>query len=185
MLNVTFSLLGFIVFGCVLLGYNIFIFLIFLTGSILYGIWIAIFLKKRKFLDYELFEKQAMNNNKTYALHHLHARNKTAKLPNNSARGNGRMYKQTCPRSMKSLKLQQTQEAGSIFMNEVKTSSSPCSQRQPSFTDNDLGNDADGDHHRTTQCAGGATDEAPLLIDVKISLEKVVDEISRREKKKC
>lgn len=46
MLNVTFSLLSFIVFGCVLLGYNIFIFLIFLTGSILYGIWIAIFLKK-------------------------------------------------------------------------------------------------------------------------------------------
>lgn len=43
MLNVTFSLLSFIVFGCVLLGYNIFIFLIFLTGSILYGIWIAIF----------------------------------------------------------------------------------------------------------------------------------------------
>ena len=42
------------------------IFLIFVMGSVLYGVWIAFFLRKRKVLDYELFEKQAENNNKTY-----------------------------------------------------------------------------------------------------------------------
>ena len=66
MLNVTFSLLSFVVFGCVLFSYNLTIFCIFLLASILYALWIALFLGKRKILDYELFEKQAENSNKTY-----------------------------------------------------------------------------------------------------------------------
>ena len=120
MLNVTFSLLSFIVFGCVLLGYNIFIFLIFLTGSILYCIWIAIFLKKRKLLDYELFEKQAMNNNKTYQ---FITSMQEIKLQNCEQRRRWEwedVQADLFQVNMKSLKLQQTQEAGSIFINEVK-----------------------------------------------------------------
>ena len=120
MLNVTFSLLSFIVFGCVLLGYNIFIFLIFLTESILYGIWIAIFLKKRKLLDYELFEKQAMNNNKTYQ---FITSMQEIKLQNCEQRCRWEwedVQADLFQVNMKSLKLQQTQEAGSIFINEVK-----------------------------------------------------------------
>ncbi len=120
MLNVTFSLLSFIVFGCVLLGYNIFTFLIFLTGSILYGIWIAIFLKKRKLLDYELFEKQAMNNNKTYQ---FITSMQEIKLQNCEQRRRWEwedVQADLFQVNMKSLKLQQTQEAGSIFINEVK-----------------------------------------------------------------
>lgn len=120
MLNVTFSLLSFIVFGCVLLGYNTFIFLIFLIGSILYGIWIAIFLKRRKLLDYELFEKQAMNNNKTYQ---FITSMQEIKLQNCEQRRRWEwedVQADLFQVNMKSLKLQQTQEAGSIFINEVK-----------------------------------------------------------------
>ena len=120
MLNVTFSLLSFIVFGCVLLGYNTFIFLIFLIGSILYGIWIAIFLKRRKLLDYELFEKQAMNNNKTYQ---FITSMQEMKLQNCEQRRRWEwedVQADLFQVNMKSLKLQQIQEAGSIFINEVK-----------------------------------------------------------------
>ena len=120
MLNVTFSLLSFIVFGCVLLGYNTFIFLIFLIGSILYGIWIAIFLKRRKLLDYELFEKQAMNNNKT---DQFITSMQEIKLQNCEQRRRWEwedVQADLFQVNMKSLKLQQTQEAGSIFINEVK-----------------------------------------------------------------
>lgn len=120
MLNVTFSLLSFIVFGCVLLGYNTFIFLIFLIGSILYGIWIAVFLKRRKLLDYELFEKQAMNNNKTYQ---FITSMQEIKLQNCEQRRRWEwedVQADLFQVNMKSLKLQQTQEAGSIFINEVK-----------------------------------------------------------------
>jgi ATP-binding cassette subfamily B protein len=64
-LSVLFSLLSFIVFGIVLFCYNRLIFLIFIVGSILYGVWIAAFLRRRKVLDYMLFEQQAINNNRT------------------------------------------------------------------------------------------------------------------------
>ena len=120
MLNVTFSLLSFIVFGCVLLGYNTFIFLIFLIGSILYGIWIAIFLKRRRLLDYELFEKQAMNNNTTYQFITCMQQ---IKLQNCEQRRRWvweDVQADIFQVNMKSLKLQQIQEAGSIFINEVK-----------------------------------------------------------------
>lgn len=36
-----------------------------MLGNILYDAWMTLFLKRRKVLDYELFEQQAINNNKT------------------------------------------------------------------------------------------------------------------------
>lgn len=65
-LSVIFTLLTFVVFGVVLFIYNHWIFGIFLTGSLLYSSWIALFLRKRKVLDYELFEKEAINQSRTY-----------------------------------------------------------------------------------------------------------------------
>ena len=67
-LNIVFSFLSFIIFGIVLFIYNHYIFGIFTAGSICYGLWITSFLKKRKVIDYELFEQQAINQNKTYQL---------------------------------------------------------------------------------------------------------------------
>ena len=65
-LSIVFSLFTFVVFSIVLLSYNWLIFAIFMLGSLLYGGWLALFLRRRKVLDYELFEQQAINNNKTY-----------------------------------------------------------------------------------------------------------------------
>ena len=65
-LSVMFTTLSFLIFGIILAYYDISIFAVFLAGSALYGIWIATFLQRRKVLDYELFEKQAINQNKTY-----------------------------------------------------------------------------------------------------------------------
>lgn len=67
-LGVIFTFLSFIVFGVVLLIYNQTIFYIFTIGSVIYGLWITKFLHKRKIIDYELFEQQAKNQNKTYQL---------------------------------------------------------------------------------------------------------------------
>ncbi len=120
MLNVTFSLLSFFVFGCVLFTYNLLIFGIFLAGSILYGIWIAFFLKKRKLLDYELFERQAINSNRTYQ---FITSMQEIKLQDCEQRRRWEwedVQADLFEVNMKSLKLQQTQEAGSIFINEVK-----------------------------------------------------------------
>ena len=65
-LSIVFSLFTFVVFSIVLLFYNWLVFAIFMLGSLLYGGWLALFLRRRKVLDYELFEQQAINNNKTY-----------------------------------------------------------------------------------------------------------------------
>lgn len=55
----------FVMFSVVLFFYNKLVFAIFLLGSILYVGWMTLFLKRRKVLDYELFEQQSINN-KTY-----------------------------------------------------------------------------------------------------------------------
>ena len=48
--------------------YHLPIFTVFITGSIFYGLWIWIFLKKRRLFDYKIFEQQGMNRNVVYQL---------------------------------------------------------------------------------------------------------------------
>lgn len=119
-LNITFAMLTFVVFSVVLFFYNKFVFAIFLLGSILYGAWMTLFLKRRKVLDYELFEQQAINNNKTYE---FITSMQEIKLQDCEQRRRWEWEDTQADLfgvQMKSLKLQQTQEAGSIFINEVK-----------------------------------------------------------------
>ena len=119
-LNMAFSLISFAVFSCVLLVYNRLIFLIFLIGSILFGGWMALFLRRRKVIDYELFEQQAANNNKTYQ---FLTSMQEIKLQDCEQRRRWEwedVQADLFHIQMKSLKLQQTQEAGSIFINELK-----------------------------------------------------------------
>lgn len=119
-LSVVFSFLSFIVFGIVLLWYSLPIFGIFLTGSICYALWIALFLKRRKQIDYLYFESQAKNNNKTYQ---FITAMQEIKLQDCEQRRRWEwedVQAELFETNMKSLKLQQTQEAGSIFINEIK-----------------------------------------------------------------
>ena len=119
-LSVMFSLLSFVVFGIVLFFYDWLIFVLFLGGSILYGGWIAMFLSRRKVLDYELFEKQAVNNTKTYQ---FITSMQEIKLQDCEQRRRWEwedVQADLFDVQMKSLKLQQQQEAGSIFINEAK-----------------------------------------------------------------
>ncbi len=119
-LTVMFSLLNFVIFGMVLLCYNWLIFAVFFLGSLLYGGWMALFLNKRKVLDYELFERQAMNNAKTYQ---FITSMQEIKLQDCERRRRWEwedVQADLFDVQMKSLKLQQKQEAGCIFINEVK-----------------------------------------------------------------
>ena len=119
-LSVTFAMLTFVVFTVVLLFYNRLIFAIFLAGSLLYGLWMTLFLRRRKVLDYELFEQQAINNNKTYE---FITSMQEIKLQDCEQRRRWEWEDTQVDLfnvQMKSLKLQQTQEAGSILINEVK-----------------------------------------------------------------
>lgn len=119
-LSVMFTMLSFVVFGIVLLIYNRLIFGVFIFGSILYGLWIAHFLGQRKVLDYEIFEQQAKNQNKTYQ---FITSMQEIKLQDCEQRRRWEwedVQADLFNVQMKSMKLQQTQEAGSIFINEIK-----------------------------------------------------------------
>lgn len=119
-LSIVFTSLSFFIFGIVLFIYNNLIFFIFLIGSSIYGLWIASFLNRRKVLDYELFEQQAINSNKTYQ---FITSMQEIKLQDCERRRRWEWEDTQADLfnvQMKVLKLQQTQEAGSIFINEVK-----------------------------------------------------------------
>lgn len=120
MLNMSFAVLTFIVFSGVLLVYNRLIFMIFILGSAAYGGWMALFLKRRKLIDYELFEAQSENNNKTYefltSIHEIKLQGCEQRRRWDWEDVQADLFKV----QLRAQKFQQTQEAGSIFINEFK-----------------------------------------------------------------
>ena len=120
LLGLLFTSLSLIAFGIVLFFYDFLIFCIFLAGCTLYGLWVARFLTKRKIIDYELFEVQAKNQNLTYdfltSMQEIKLQNCERRRRWEWEDNQAELFKM----QMKSLQLQQTQEAGSIFINEVK-----------------------------------------------------------------
>ena len=119
-LNLLFSLFSFVIFGIVLIIYNIPVFLVFLAGSILYGLWIMVFLKKRRILDYKYFEQQGINRNVVYQ---LITGMQEIKLQGCEQRKRWEwedVQADLFDVNMQSLSLQQNQEAGSIMINELK-----------------------------------------------------------------
>ena len=63
-LNILFSFFNLVVFGIVLAIYNLKILAIFLVGTLLYVIWISIFIKSRALLDHQRFHKMSESGNK-------------------------------------------------------------------------------------------------------------------------
>lgn len=120
MLNLIFSILTFIVFGIVIFIYNKLIFMIFIVGSMFYCLWVLLFLRKRRTIDYQLFERRAKNRNIVYQLLtgmqeiKLHGCEQTQRWRWEDAQAD------LFEINMNSLALQQNQEAGSICINEFK-----------------------------------------------------------------
>lgn len=119
-LNVTFSMLTFVVFSVVLFLYSKLVFGIFLLGSLGYGCWLLSFLRRRKVIDYELFEQQSINNNRTYEFITSMQEIKLQDCERRKCKEWETVQHNLFNVQQKSLKLQQTQEAGSIFINEIK-----------------------------------------------------------------
>ena len=79
----------------------------------------ALFLRRRKVLDYELFEQQAINNNRTYEFITSMQEIKLQDCEQRKRKEWEETQVNLFRVQQKSLKLQQTQEAGSIFINEI------------------------------------------------------------------
>ncbi|MDR2651625.1 MAG: peptidase domain-containing ABC transporter [Prevotellaceae bacterium] len=119
-LSLLFSVFSFLIFGIVLFIYSVKIFLVFLAGSIIYGVWIMVFLKKRRILDYKYFEQQAKNRSIVYQLINGMQEIKLQGCEQRKRWEWEDVQADLFDVNMQSLSLQQNQEAGSICINEFK-----------------------------------------------------------------
>lgn len=119
-LNVLFSFVNLIVFSFVLAYYNFSIFAIFMLGSALYLLWIVFFLKRRAELDFKKFSQNSQNQSKVVE---LIAGMQEIKL-HNAERQKRWQWENIQVRLFKlnlsGLSLEQTQNAGSGLINELK-----------------------------------------------------------------
>ncbi len=119
-LNVLFSMVNLIVFSLVLIYYNLSIFGVFAIGSILYFIWIAVFLKKRRDLDYKRFSEVSEEQSKVIELINGMQEIKLHNAEKKKRWGwefvQARLFKV----SVEGLALEQYQSVGSGFINELK-----------------------------------------------------------------
>jgi ATP-binding cassette subfamily B protein len=119
-LTILFSMVNLVVFAIILAIYSIKILLIFLAGSLLYFLWIFIFMKRRRSLDQKYFTKMAENQSKLIQIIHGI---REIKL-NNAERIKQWEWKDIQAGlfrvNMKTLSLNQYQEAGGVFINETK-----------------------------------------------------------------
>lgn len=119
-LNVLFSMVNLLVFAGVLLFYSPKIFFVFVAGSILYALWVILFLRKRRELDHKRF---ALMSGEQSNLIQLITGMQEIKLNNCEKqkrweweRIQARLFKV----SVKGLALSQYQQAGAVFINETK-----------------------------------------------------------------
>lgn len=120
MLNIIFSFLTFVVFGAVLLIYNLTIFGIFLLFTALYLIWVLLFMRKRRELDHKMFGRMSENQSQ---LIQIITGIQEIKL-NNCEKSKRWDWEQVQARlfriNRKRLALSQYQQAGAFFFNEGK-----------------------------------------------------------------
>ena len=119
-LSTLFSLFNLVIFSVVLAMYNTGIFLVFAAASVLYILWIFIFLKKRKTLDYKQFDIASAEQSKTMEIVQgmqeikLHGCEKPKRWQWE------RLQARTFKLGMKGLALNQWQQTGAFFINEGK-----------------------------------------------------------------
>lgn len=119
-LTILFSFINLIIFSIVLLIYSVKIVALFIIGSILYTLWIILFMKRRRDLDFKRFDQLAANQSNLFQL----VTSMQEIKQNNSERQKRweweRIQVKLFKVNIKSLTLSQYQQVGSIFINEIK-----------------------------------------------------------------
>lgn len=119
-INILFSMMNLLVYSFVMLLYSVPVFFIFLIGSVLYLLWISVFLKQRRKLNYKQFALASRENSATLELIQgmqeikMHNAEKAYRW-----KWEG-MQRGLFAIGFKNLSLSQVQSAGALFINEGK-----------------------------------------------------------------
>lgn len=120
LLSIAIAIVTFIVYSVLMSCYNLAIFGVFIVGSILYILWITLFLRQRRKLDYMRFQESAVNQN---SLVQLVSGMQEIKLNNFEKQKKWewqRIQAKLFKISVKSMSLSQTQEVGALFIDQGK-----------------------------------------------------------------
>jgi len=119
-LSVVFSSLNFIVFGALMAYFDTNIFLVFIMSTLLYIIWILVFLKKRELLDYRSFDQLAKDQSNIVqlvtAMQDIKLNNAEHQKRWEWEKIQAKLFRISVDR----LKLSQYQEIGSFFISNLK-----------------------------------------------------------------
>ncbi|RQO73943.1 ABC transporter ATP-binding protein [Pedobacter sp. KBW06] len=119
-LNTIFSFFNLVLFAGVLAYYNLNVFFIFFVSSVLYSIWVVIFLEKRRELDFKRFDISSRNQTGVLQLimgmQEIKLNNCEHQKRWEWERGQSRLFKF----SISNLRLGQYQQFGAFFINEGK-----------------------------------------------------------------
>lgn len=119
-LNTLFSLINLIVFSIVLAVFNVNIFIVFAIASVLYSVWVILFLKKRRQLDYKRFEIAAREQSATIQLIQGMQEIKLNGVEKQMRWTWEGLQAKLFKLSIRSLSLNQWQQSGAFFINEGK-----------------------------------------------------------------
>lgn len=119
-LSVLFSLINMFIMGGVLAYYNLKIFGVFFMGSFFYFLWVILFLKRREKLDYKRFSEVSQEQSKVIELINGMQEIKLHNAEKQKRWGWEYVQARLFKVSMKGLILEQTQNIGSNFINEIK-----------------------------------------------------------------
>lgn len=119
-LSILFSAVNLLIFSIVLAYYNLNILGVFLVGSTIYFLWVWLFMKKRRDLDFKRFSQLADNQSNLFqiitGMQEIKLNNCERKKRWKWERIQARIFRV----SLKSLALEQWQQAGALFLNESK-----------------------------------------------------------------
>lgn len=120
LLSMVIAVVSFVVYGLIMAGYNATIFIVFLIGASLYVLWVLLFMKRRRKLDYMRFQQASANQSNIVQ---LIGGMQEIKLNNCEKQKRweweaiqARLFKV----GVKSLTLGQVQEIGSTFIDQTK-----------------------------------------------------------------
>lgn len=119
-LTTFFSVFNFVVYAIVLVIYNMQLFFVFCAGSIIYFVWVQLFLRIRRKINYETFHLSAKENNST-----LQLIQGMQEIRLNNAEKQKRWEWENIQANVfklgfKNLNYSQVQSAGATFINQVQ-----------------------------------------------------------------
>jgi len=118
-LNILFSFFNLFVFGIVLAVFSLKILLLFITGSVLYIVWVSIFMKSRARLDHQRFKQMSVSGNKLITIVNGMQEIKLTQSEMSMRWDWEKLQATLFGLKVKGLSIIQYQSAGATFINEI------------------------------------------------------------------